>query len=493
MNDNRAFSSPGQSASASRRFRTAQFTSVAALALLAATSTNRVESFSAKIHKNHRPGFEPSQHEQPGAGLTVISHMRLSHRRTVSSSSLQSTSETKSGIDSSIAATNTTVANQASVAKAERAWTLAPISAENDMSLMDAMADSELQSDETEISLMSKLTSADVLGPLFTIAFVIVFLCNTLLNSGEISDTFLAMDLHQKLNVLSKISWFPGQFQEAQLVVALVMAFSAFAQALTGFGFAVVAVGAMSSMPWLLHSELFGVITPVAATLGALVGFILLIPYAFTETVTEEEPGLEWDQILPLLIPCTVLTPVGIQLNNMVDPLLATRVLAALIMGFVGYKLVPTIQDALSSDESMADNEITSLVATEPEPTDGFLQSQTAAILFGSAAGIFGGAFDVQGPPLCVYGDAKGWSPARFRNNVLAVVCLNSALVVAIDAAQGSLGGFYYSYFCLTSLPGVLLGIVAGQWASERIDPVLFKNLVLVMCLGLGLQLLTVS
>ena len=105
----------------------------------------------------------------------------------------------------------------------------------------------------------------------------------------------------------------------------------------------------------------------------------------------------------------------------------------------------------------------------------------------------FGGAFDVQGPPLCVYGDAKGWSPAKFRNTVLAVVCLNSALVVALDYFDGTLGDFYYSYFCLTSLPGVLMGVVAGQYASKRIDPVLFKNLVLVMCLGLGIQLLRVS
>jgi len=249
-----------------------------------------------------------------------------------------------------------------------------------------------------------------------------------------------------------------------------------------------VAVGALSSMPWLLHSELYEVITPVAATLGALVGFILLIPYAFAEgPPTEEEPGLDWSEILPLLIPCTVLTPVGVQLNSMVDPILATRVLAALIMGFVGYKLVPTIQGALGNGDEDTDE----IRAEEASPE--VLQSRTAAIVLGSAAGIFGGAFDVQGPPLCVYGDAKGWSPAKFRNTVLAVVCLNSAFVVAIDFFEGALGDFYYSYFCLTSLPGVLLGVVAGQYASKRIDPVLFKNLVLIMCLGLGVQLLTVS
>lgn len=399
---------------------------------------------------------------------------------------LLATPETKSRIDAS---SYDAEAKSAAIAEVERVWTLdsdAESSTNGDLSIGISSTTA------ASISTTSPLLSVDVLGPLFCIAFVVIFLCSTLLNSGGISDTFLDMDLSQKMTVLSKISWFPGQVQEAQLVVGLVMAFSAFAQALTGFGFAVVAVGAMSSMPWLLHSELFSVITPVAATLGALVGFILLIPFAFggTDEVSEDNPGLEWDQILPLLIPCTVLTPLGIQLNNMVDPLLATRLLAALIMGFVGYKLVPTIQDALASGDSDG-GDIEVVVDDDAAPS--FLQSQTAAILFGSAAGIFGGAFDVQGPPLCVYGDAKGWSPAQFRNNVLAVVCLNSALVVAIDAAQGSLDDFYYSYFCLTSLPGVLLGVVAGQYASERIDPILFKNVVLVMCLGLGIQLLTAS
>ncbi len=369
------------------------------------------------------------------------------------------------------------LASSKDLAEAERAWALDSPNEKRDESF--------------------KLISADVLGPLFSVIFVISFLFFTLLNSGGISDTFLSMNLEAKLNVLSKISWFPGTVQESQVVVGLVMAFSAFAQALTGFGFAVVAVGALSSMSWLLHSELYEVITPVAATLGALVGFILLIPYAFAEgPPTEDEPGLDWSEILPLLIPCTILTPLGVQLNSMVDPILATRVLAALIMGFVGYKLVPTIQESFGNGDGSGEEiqqPVEGLVVSQEEDGSDFLQSRAGAILLGSAAGIFGGAFDVQGPPLCVYGDAKGWSPAKFRNTVLAVVCLNSAFVVAIDFFEGALGDFYYSYFCLTSLPGVLLGIVAGQYASKRIDPVLFKNIVLVMCLGLGIQLLGVS
>ena len=463
------------------------------------------------IHSSLRQRHQRFQH-QPGRGRSL-----RATPETKSSTAFNATSSANSNdINNANTTTTTTTAeiSSASIAQVERAWTLDAPTGIDTSTPIDTATTTTTTITTTATNPASFFAShVDVLGPLVTIVSVVAFLFYTLLNTGGISDSFLTMDLPQKLGVLNKISWFPGRYQEAQLVVGLVMAFSAFAQALTGFGFAVVAVGAMSGMPWLLHSELFGVITPVAATLGATVGFILLIPCAFGNSSNDEDednPGLEWDQILPLLIPCTVLTPLGMQLNSMVDPLLATRVLAALIMGFVGYKLVPTLTDAIngngngntsdgdggtSDGDAITDDVITSdaITTTTTAAAPSFLQSKTAAVLLGSAAGVFGGAFDVQGPPLCVYGDAKGWSPARFRNNVLAVVCLNSALVVAIDAYRGTLGDFYYCYFCLTSLPGVLLGVVAGQYASERIDPLLFKNLVLVMCLGLGVQLLTVS
>ena len=119
---------------------------------------------------------------------------------------------------------------------------------------------------------------------------LVVFLLFHLRYSNNISDTFLDLELPQKIDVLSRTSWIPGASGDAQLVVASVMAVSAFAQALTGFGFAVISVGALSSMPWLLHSELYEVITPVAATLGALVGAILLLPNV---------RNLAWREILP--------------------------------------------------------------------------------------------------------------------------------------------------------------------------------------------------
>lgn len=460
---------------------------------------------------------------------TLICSRRHSFKASSSSSLLYSTHRTKVGDYFNVPSYNDTSLSVSSIADVERTFTTVP--KDEEKTSVSSMSDVErtftnLPKDEeksvkfietlessftnntleitTTASDDRPLQSADILGPVFSIIFAVSFLLYTLLHSGGISDKFLTMDFSHKMNILSRISWFPGRFQEAQILVALIMSFSAFAQALTGFGFAVVAVGAMSSMPWLLNSELYDVITPVAATLGSLVGFILLIPYAFaTGPKTQEEPGLEWNEILPLLIPCTILTPVGIKLNSMIDPLVGTRILAVLILGFVAYKLVPTIQDIIGATGDNAPSQEDTTNEHDPisdvnvvESTsneESLLTSKAAAVLFGAAAGIFGGAFDVQGPPLCIYGDAKGWGPAQFRNNVLAVVALDSVLVLAIDSYQGALSNFYYSYFCITSLPGVLLGIVLGQWVSKRIDPVLFKNLVLVMCMGLGIKLLTLS
>jgi len=346
----------------------------------------------------------------------------------------------------------------------------------------------------------SSFSLSPVTATMISVTLTVSFLLIVLLQSNSISDQFLAMTIPQKLNVLSRISWFPGRFTEAEIVVSFVLGAAAFAQALTGFGFAIVAVGALSSMPWLLHSELYEVITPVAATLGSLVGGILLLP-----SVSAGE--LDWDEILPLAVPCALFTPMGIKVNGMVDPVVSTKVLAVLVLSFVAYQLLPSlfptkeqqedediIDEATASSNAMVSgNEDNHVIEGSKEEEESFLSSKAAAYLFGAAAGISGGAFDVQGPPLVVYGNSKKWEPQRFRNTILAVVALNSALIVAIDYFTGTLGDFYYSYFCITSLPGVLVGVAIGERVSEIINPAVFKKVVLGMCIFLGFQLLRLN
>ena len=81
---------------------------------------------------------------------------------------------------------------------------------------------------------LSQMGSAEVVGPLVSVLGVVLFLMYTLLESGSFGTAFQSMDLVQKFTVISKVSWLPGSSSDAQVTVAVVMAFSAFAQALTG-------------------------------------------------------------------------------------------------------------------------------------------------------------------------------------------------------------------------------------------------------------------
>jgi len=323
--------------------------------------------------------------------------------------------------------------------------------------VVDGSVPVEIVTDSDEAQQSAILSR--VVGTTFTCTSIVTFLIMTMLQSNNIDDTFLGMGMMEKFSVLSH--FIPGQLDRCEIYVGVILGFAAFAQSLAGFGFAITAVGGISSLPWILHSEVYEVITPVVATLGALVGFILLLPNA---------RNLEWDEILPLAIPCAVFTPVGIYLSSVIDTSLGTQVLAVLVLVFVAYQLL----------------------AGDSKPPKA-LSSTPAAYLLGTAAGIFGGAFDIQGPPLVVYGNAKEWEPRQFRSNILAVVSLNSALIVGIDYFNGKLVDFHYSDFCLTALPVVLVGVALGEKVSAIIDPVLFKKFVLGICFVLGIRLLTLS
>lgn len=243
-----------------------------------------------------------------------------------------------------------------------------------------------------------------------------------------------------------------------RFLVSLGMGFSAFIQALTGFGFAIVSVGALTQLDWIAHSSVFNTVQPVAATLGALTGWILIFP---------EIGKIKWRDIRTLLIATTITTPAGALLLEHIDSLLVIRALGAIISGYVLYSVLG-IQVPKS------------------------LGGEFGAWLLGLLAGALGGAFDITGPPLVVHGEAAKWQTddGEFRRNVLAVVSINSTLVVLWDLFSGRLDDFYYFDFLKYAAPSVVIGILAGDWLSSRLDASSFKKVVLGTCLVLGVKLL---
>ena len=119
----------------------------------------------------------------------------------------------------------------------------------------------------------------------------------------------------------------------------------------------------------------------------------------------------------------------------------------------------------------------------------GWRVSDRLAPLFGLAAGCLGGAFNVHGPPLVVFGTARGWSPDVFRSTCQAYFLAAGVLLVG---GHGFAGRY---------TPGVLLQLVAclpvvaiAGWLGGRLNRRLpvesFRRAVYGILVLLGLLLL---
>lgn len=105
------------------------------------------------------------------------------------------------------------------------------------------------------------------------------------------------------------------------------------------------------------------------------------------------------------------------------------------------------------------------------------LEDDRLAGIFGLGAGVLGGAYGMNGPPLVVYGALRGWSPQHFR-----------ATLQGYFLPASSIGMFGYwlvglwtpaaTHYYLVSLPAVLLAILLGRAVNQRMDGHSFLTLV---------------
>src|ERR1019366_8973128 len=107
--------------------------------------------------------------------------------------------------------------------------------------------------------------------------------------------------------------------------------------------------------------------------------------------------------------------PLGLLLLTTVQEAIVKAILAGSIIGFSWYCLVGQTKLELQDDR--------------------------LAWIFGFVAGIFGGAYGMNGPPLVIYGSLRRWSPEHFRATL-----------------QG--------YFFPASIVGLLGYWVAGLWVK---------------------------
>jgi hypothetical protein len=117
------------------------------------------------------------------------------------------------------------------------------------------------------------------------------------------------------------------------------------------------------------------------------------------------------------------------------------------------------------------------------------LRWKGSAYFFGFGAGILGGAYNTNGPPIILYGMLDRWSPEQFRATLQGYF-VPTGLFILAGHALGGLWTAEVLWLYAVSLPAVVLAFVLGNHLKRRIPPGRFDRVVYVALVMMGVFLL---
>ncbi|OGD20797.1 MAG: hypothetical protein A2Y70_05215 [Candidatus Aminicenantes bacterium RBG_13_64_14] len=109
--------------------------------------------------------------------------------------------------------------------------------------------------------------------------------------------------------------------------------------------------------------------------------------------------------------------------------------------------------------------------------------------MVGWTAGVLGGAYNTNGPPVVAYGMLRGWPPGRFRANLQGYFLPTGLMILAGHGLAGMWTGEVFRFY-LFSLPAIVLGVVLGGLVNRKLRPAVFVKLVYVFLAAMGAILL---
>lgn len=235
---------------------------------------------------------------------------------------------------------------------------------------------------------------------------------------------------------------------QTDILVFLIVLLAIFVQTLTGFGLALV------SMPLLTAVIGLQLTTPFVAIFGLIAEAILLIHYR--EALTIRAVG-------QLVLAALFGVPVGVWLLSYLDAGIGTRMLGLLVAGYAFYALIGLTLPRLVHK--------------------GWVYG------FGFVAGVIAGAYNIAGPPVIIYGNARRWPPAMFKVNLQGFFLAVSVMVLVGHVSAGNVTEAVWRLVFI-SIPAVLLGVVLGVWFDGRIPATTFRKIVLILLLVIGIRLI---
>ncbi len=230
------------------------------------------------------------------------------------------------------------------------------------------------------------------------------------------------------------------------LHVLLVLFLATFIRSAFGFGEALIAV------PLLALSIPLGVAAPLAVLMSITVAAVVVVQ--------------DWRKIHIrsagwLVGPSLLGIPVGLSLLTSSHHQAMKAGLAILILLFSAYSLIGKRPPELRSD------------------------SRLWLVGCGFCAGVLGGAYGMNGPPLVIYGAMRRWSAQHFRATLQGYF-LPASIIGMAGYWMAGLWVPTVTHYYLVSLPVVLPAIFLGRFVNHRLHGDTFLKYVYagLMCIG---------
>jgi uncharacterized membrane protein YfcA len=217
-----------------------------------------------------------------------------------------------------------------------------------------------------------------------------------------------------------------------------------------GFGEALIAV------PLLAFCIPLSVATPLAVLLSITVAVIVVV---------QDRKQIHLASAGWLVLSSLFGIPLGLLLLTSSHQRIVKAVLAVIIMTFSAYSLTGRTPLELRRD------------------------SRLWLVACGFCAGVLGGAYGMNGPPLVVYGAMRRWSAQNFRATLQGYF---------LPASVIGMGGYWLAglwtsavtHYYLLSLPVALLGVFLGRVINNRLHGEAFLNYLYVGLSAIGALLL---
>jgi uncharacterized membrane protein YfcA len=232
------------------------------------------------------------------------------------------------------------------------------------------------------------------------------------------------------------------------IIILSIVFVAALTRSTFGFGDALIA------MPLLALFIDIKIATPLMALIAFFIAISILI---------KNRDKVEFNSVWRLILASLVGIPIGLWYLDDLNENIIKLILGIIILLFAGYNLI--------------------------KPKLHQLKTEKYAWIFGFIAGILGGAYNTNGPPIVIYSSLKKWNPQNFRATLQGYFFTTGILLVISHGIAGNYTNEVLTYFAYC-LPVVLLAVIIGAKLNKKIPIVRFHKYIYMILIFLGFMLM---